>query len=148
MKPDELKAAIKASLPSGEDIQLFVPDAVANGKYYSVAVTPNRLVMCRKKLAGFSNEDYPASRFDKVTLEEGWLKAKLTIKFKDGSEMELERLKKEDGRKFAGLVRTMIAMVEIGPNSTKICPDCGAQLKYMAKTCPYCNFQFANKANM
>ena len=142
MKPDEIKGQIAESLPSGEDIQQFIPEVISSGKSYSVAVTPNRLVLCKKRFTRLSNEDYPASRLDKITLEEGWLKSKVIFKLKDGTELVLERMGKDDARKLAGLTRTMIAMVEAGPNTTKICPDCGAQLKLLAKVCPYCEYQF------
>jgi hypothetical protein len=145
MRPEEIREAIAESLPSGEDIQQFIPEVVSDGKYFSLAVTPNRIVLCKKKFARLSNEDYPATRLDKITLEEGWLKSSLHLKLKDGTELKLERVGKEDARELAGLVRTMISMVEAGPNATKICPDCGAQLKQTVKICPYCEFKFNTK---
>jgi ribosomal protein L40E len=83
---------------------------------------------------------------DKISLEEGWLKSSLNLKLKDGTELKLERVKKDDARQLAGLIRTMISIVEAGPNTVKICPDCGAQLKVIAKICPYCEFKFDTKA--
>lgn len=142
MKPEEIKERIADSLPSGEEITQFIPEVISDGGYYSVAVTPNRLVLCKKRFAKLYNEDYPSTRLDKITLEEGWFKSKVSFKLKDGTELVLERVKKDDARQLAGLIRTMIAMVEAGPNTTKICPDCGAQLKVLAKICPYCEYQF------
>jgi ribosomal protein L40E len=146
MRAEEIQARIKDSLPENEEIREFIPEIVADGKFYSLAVTANRLVMCKKRFAKLSNEDYPATRLDKISVEEGWLKSSLHLKLKDGTELKLERLKKDDARRVAGLIRTMISIAELGPNTVKICPDCGAQLKIISKVCPYCEYKFDTKA--
>ena len=146
MKTEEIMQAISESLPAGEDIQQLIENVELDNKQYSVAVTPNRLVLCKHSFPNrLTNEDYPATRLDKIKLEEGWRRTTVCFKLKDGSELKLEQIKKEEAREMAGHIRTMISMVEAGPNTTKICPDCGAQLKALAKVCPYCEHEFKHK---
>ncbi len=143
MKTEEIKEAISESLPNGEDINQLIEEVEVDRKNYSVAVTPNRIVLCKHSFPNrLSNEDYPATRFDTIKLDEGWRRTTVIVKLKDGKELKLEQIKKEDARTMAGYIRTMISRVEAGPMINKICPDCGAHVNNLAKTCPFCDFDF------
>ncbi len=143
MKTEEIIEAITDSLPPGEDIFQLIEEVEIEKKNYSVAITPNRIVLCKHSFGNrITNEDYPSTRFDKIKLDEGWRRTTVNVKLKDGNELKLEQIKKEDARKMAGYIRTMISRVEAGPKITKICPDCGAHLSTLVKVCPHCEYDF------
>ena len=146
MKPDDIKQAIYDSLPEGEEICQFIPDIHSDRKNFAIAVTANRLVICKKGFIKHNYTDYPGIRLDKVELEEGFRKSSLTLELKGGEKLNFERVDKEDARKLCGYARTMIAEADQRASvAVKICPDCGAQLKRRAKICPYCEYKFGEK---
>lgn len=146
MKPEEIKQAIKDSLPEGEEICQFIPDVTCENKNYAVAVTLNRLIICKKSFLKHNYSDYPAVNLARVKLEEGFWKSSVTLEMKDGETLNFERLDKDSARKLCSFARTMIAKAESrAAAAIKICPDCGAQLKHNTKICPYCEYRFSEK---
>jgi ribosomal protein L40E len=146
MKPEDIKQAIKDSLPEGEDICQFIPDVHSERHNYALAVTSNRLIICKKGFIKHNYSDYPGIKLERVKLEEGMWKSSVTFELKGGEKLNFERLDKDSARKLCGFARTMIAEADSRASvAVKICPDCGAQLKKRAKVCPYCEYQFSEK---
>ena len=144
-KPEKIRKEIDDSLPSGEEIIQFLPEVHCDGKYYAVALTGNRIVMRKRGFWKNTNEDYPATRITKVSLNQGWFRSAVSFEMKDGEKITFDRLNKDNARMVCGHIRAMISAVEAGPNTVKICPDCGAQVKMNVKVCPYCEFKFKTK---
>jgi hypothetical protein len=120
------------------------------GKKSIFVPTARRLLICRLGLLGVKKEidDYSWSKFDHVKITEGWGSSSLQLKFRRKDRvLKIEGMAREDGRALYKRIRERISKIDARFRiASKICPDCGEIINFIAKRCPHCGHEFEIEA--
>lgn len=108
--------------------------------------TDKRLIICKSRWWGFTKEldDLGWGKFDHVKISKKWGKYNIELRLRGGKgTLRLEKFEKENFEAFYRRIQERISKYdEKYKISSKICPQCGEIINYVAKQCPHCLHQF------
>ena len=140
-----------------ETIMKFIPDGDRtynlgevicrqDNKNMALVPTDKRLMLCKSHWWGLNNEvdDYKWGKFYHVKISKKWGKYNIELRLRGGrGTLRLEKFDKENFEAFYRRIQERISRFdEKFKISSKICPQCGEIIKFVAKECPHCSHLF------
>ena len=144
MKPHD---TIMQFIPEGDQTYNLGEIKCRSG-YKNIALVPTdkRLMICKSGFLGINKDvdDFSWGKFDHVKISKNWGKYSIELRLRGGrGTLKLEKFEKENFENFYRRIQERISKYdEKYKFSSKICPQCGEIINYVAKQCPHCLNQF------
>lgn len=89
-------------------------------------------------------EDFSWAKFDHVRITESWGSSSLQLKFRRKDKiLKIEGVGRENGRLLYKRIRERISKFDQRFQiASKICPECGETINFIARRCPHCRHEF------